>query len=120
MGLGRKLRSAFTPEALSTLDHTMDEVCTELVADGVLSPVNRDADETRTRVARKLLTFSSSGWSAVQIKQLLLRTLRNEHSAARPNRESQAAAFINSASRRGDLPQSAGAYQKALGIQPLR
>ena len=89
MELGRQLRSAFTPEALSTLDHTMDEVCTELLADGLLSPANRDADQTRTRVARKLLTFASSGWSAVQIKQLLLRTLRNEHSAARPKTENR-------------------------------
>ena len=89
MGLGRQLRSAFTPEALSTLDHTMDEVCTELRADGLLSPANRDADQTRTRVARKLITFASSGWSAVQIKQLLLRTLRNEHSAARPKTENR-------------------------------
>jgi len=36
MVLGRQLRSAFTPEALSTFNHTMDEVCTELLADGLL------------------------------------------------------------------------------------
>ena len=50
MGIGRQLRSAFTPEALSTFDHTMDEVCTELLADGSLSPANLDvrsnADES--------------------------------------------------------------------------
>jgi len=31
MVLGRQLRSAFTPEALSTFNHTMDEVCTEVL-----------------------------------------------------------------------------------------
>ena len=62
----------------------MDEVCTELLADGSLSPANLDAGQTRTRVARKLITFASSGWSAIQIKQLLLRTLRNERSPRGP------------------------------------
>ena len=120
MGIGRQLRSAFTPEALSTFDHTMDEVCTELLADGLLSPANRDADQTRTRVARKLITFASSGWSAVQIKQLLLRTLRNEHSAARPKTEVASGRIHKfgwadaAESRRGDLPQSAAPIRKHL------
>jgi hypothetical protein len=60
--------------------HTMDEVWGELLADGILSPSNLDAG--RTRLAQKIITFASSGWSATQIKQLLLRAYRNERSAA--------------------------------------
>jgi hypothetical protein len=56
----------------------MDEVWKELLADDAVSPLKRDAGQMRTRLARKLITFASSGWSPVQIKQLLLRTLRNE------------------------------------------
>jgi hypothetical protein len=83
MGLTRYRRSAFTPDALAAFDHTMDEVWTELLADGLPSPSNFDAGETRARVAQKLIAFASSGWSAIQIEQLILRTLRNERSAAR-------------------------------------
>jgi len=78
MSIVRAQRSAFTPEALSTFDHTMDEVWSELLADEAVSPSKLDAGQIRTRLARKLITFASSGWSAVQIKQLLLRTLRND------------------------------------------
>jgi hypothetical protein len=78
----RAPRSAFTPEALSTFEQTMDEVWKELRADDVVSPLKRDARRTRTRLARKLIAFASSGWSPVQIKQLLLRTLRNERRKA--------------------------------------
>ena len=78
----RPLRSAFTPDALATFDETMEEVWSELLADGVLSPATPGARQTRTRLARKLITCASGGWSAVQIKQLLLRALRNERSAA--------------------------------------
>ena len=74
----RAPRSAFTPEALSTFEQTMDEVWKGLLADDVASPLKRDAGRMRTRLARQLITFASSGWSPVQVKQLLLRTLRNE------------------------------------------
>jgi hypothetical protein len=77
--MAREQRSAFTPEALSTFDHTMDEVWNELLTDEVVLIPNFDAGQMRTRLAQKLITFASSGWSAVQIKQLLLRTLRNDH-----------------------------------------
>jgi len=83
MGLTRYRRSAFSPDALAAFDHTMDEVWTELLADGLLSSSNFDASKTRARVAQKLIEFASSGWSAIQIKQLILRTLRNERLAAR-------------------------------------
>ena len=78
MSMVRAPRSAFTPEALSTFEQTMDEVWEELLADDVVSTLNLDAGQTRTRLAQKLIAFASSGWSAVQIKQLLLRTLRND------------------------------------------
>ena len=78
MTMVRAPRSAFTPEALSTFEQTMDEVWEELLADDAVSTLNLDAGQARTRLAQKLITFASSGWSAVQIKQLLLRTLRND------------------------------------------
>jgi hypothetical protein len=78
MSMVRAPRSAFTPEALSTFEQTMDEVWKELLADDAVSTLTLDAGQMRTRLAQKLITFASSGWSAVQIKQLLLRTLRND------------------------------------------
>jgi hypothetical protein len=78
MGMTRAPRSAFTPEVLSTFEQTMDEVWKELRADGAPSFSNLDVGRMRTKVAQKLIAFASSGWSAVQIKQLLLRALRNE------------------------------------------
>lgn len=82
MGMTRAPRSAFTPEALSTFEQTMDEVLKELRADNAVSPSTLDADQMRTRLARKLISFASSGWSPVQIKQLLLRAIRNERGRA--------------------------------------
>jgi hypothetical protein len=76
-------RSAFAPEALATFDDVMDEVWSELLADGMLAPAGRNINRARERLAVKLMTFASSGWSMSQIKQLLLRTARNERSAAR-------------------------------------
>ena len=78
----RSPRFAFTPEALSTFEQTMDEVWKELLTDDAVSPLKRDARHMRTKLARKLIAFASSGWSSVQIKQLLLRTLRNERRKA--------------------------------------
>ena len=69
MSTTKELRPAFTSEALSTFEHTMDEVLTELLADGVLS--SRDVNETRARLAQKLMRFASSGRSVIQIRQLL-------------------------------------------------
>ena len=60
----------------------MDEVWKELRADDSVSPLKRDARQLRTTLARKLIAFASSGWSPVQIKQLLLRTLRHERRKA--------------------------------------
>ena len=81
MSTTRELQRAFTSEALSSFERAMDDVVTELIADGVLS--NRDVDEARARLARKLMRFASSGRSVIQIRQLLSRTLRNEQSSAR-------------------------------------
>ena len=76
-----EVRSAFTTEALSSFEHAMDDVLTELLAEGVIS--NRDVNEARTRLARKLMKFASSGRTVTQIRQLLSRALRNERSSAR-------------------------------------
>jgi hypothetical protein len=79
-------RPAFTSEALASLERAMDDVLAELLADGVLS--NRDVDEARTRLARKLMRFASSGRTVTQIRQLLSRALRNEQSSARASARS--------------------------------
>jgi hypothetical protein len=79
----RPRRVAFTPETLSTFDHTIDEVWEELLADDILAHSGSDEDQLRARLAQKLINFASSGRSDAQIKQLLLRKFRNEVSAAR-------------------------------------
>src|SRR4029453_161464 len=99
-------RSAFTSEALSTFEHTMDDVLSELLADGVLS--SRDMDQARTRLAQKLMRFASSGRSVTQIRQLLSRAVRNEQSSAR-----------HRSSRRNGKTASSGEMQQR-GNQALR
>lgn len=79
----RPKRAAFTPEALATFDHTMDDVWEQLLADDVFSCLVLDEDLMRARVAQKLITFASSGRTNAQIKQLLLRKFHNEVAAAR-------------------------------------
>jgi len=71
------------PEALSQFYAIFDEVWAQLVADGVAASFN--TGEVRTRLANKVLAFSiPSRWSDIQIKELLVRAIRNE--AARKNR----------------------------------
>jgi len=71
------------PEALSQFYAIFDEVWAQLVADGVAASFN--TGEVRTRLANKVLAFSiPSRWSDIQIKQLLVRAIRNE--MARKNR----------------------------------
>jgi len=60
----------------------MEEVASELVGDGVPAAQVRST-EMRTRLAQRLLGLSRFWWTDTQIKQLLLRTLRNEASASR-------------------------------------
>ena len=75
-------RIAFGPEALSRFTQIIEEVSSELVGDGVPAAQVRSA-EMRTRLARRLLGLARLWWTDTQIKQLLLRTLRNEASASR-------------------------------------
>lgn len=71
-------RCGFSPEALESLDRTIEDVCRELVEDGVAD----DDRALRTRLARKLIAFACHGRGDLQAKQLLLRTFRNEMLAA--------------------------------------
>jgi len=70
-------RCGFSPEALQVLDRTIDEVWSELAADGVA-----DDRALRTRLAQKLIAFACHGRADTQAKELLLRTFRNETLAA--------------------------------------
>jgi hypothetical protein len=74
-----KERIAFGPKALSRFSQIIEEVASELAADGVLPR----STEMRTRLAQKLLGLARFWWTDTQIKQLLLRTLRNQMSASR-------------------------------------
>jgi hypothetical protein len=73
-------RIAFGPKALSRFTQIIEEVAMEVVDDGVLVR----STEMRTRLAQRLFGLARFWWTDTQIKQLLLRTLRNEASASRP------------------------------------
>jgi hypothetical protein len=76
-------RSAFGPETLAQLKPIFDDVWKELVSEGVFETSTFEGS-TRTRLAYKALTFASTDWIEIQMRQLLLRTFRNE--AARRQR----------------------------------
>jgi hypothetical protein len=77
-----KARIAFGPESLSRFTEIIEQVTVDLVDDGVPVELMR-SEEMRTRLAQRLLSFAHSWWTDTQIKQLLLRGLRNEMSASR-------------------------------------
>jgi hypothetical protein len=77
-----KERTAYGPEALSRFRHILDEVSEDLICDGVPAELVR-SDEMRTKLAQRLLGFARFWRTDTQIKQLLLRKLRNEGSASR-------------------------------------
>lgn len=77
-----KARTAFGPEALARLTQILEEVTLDLVGDGV--PVEQArSTEMRTRLAQRLLVLAGFCWTDTQIKQLLLRAMRNELAASR-------------------------------------
>lgn len=77
-----KARTAFGPEALARLTQILEEVTLDLVGDGV--PVEQArSTEMRTRLAQRLLGLAGFCWTDTQIKQLLLRAMRNELAASR-------------------------------------
>ena len=77
-----RTRIAFGPQALSRFTQIIEEVASELVGDGVPAAQVRSA-EMRTMLAQRLLGLARLWWTDTQIKQLLLRALRNEASASR-------------------------------------
>ena len=77
-----RARIAFGPEALSRFDQIIEEVSLNLVDDGLAAELVK-SDEMRRKLAKKLLGFARLWWTDTQIKQLLLRTARNQISASR-------------------------------------
>jgi hypothetical protein len=77
-----RTRIAFGPEALSRFTRIIEEVASELVGDGVPAPQMRSS-QMRIRLAQRLLGLAGCWWTDTQIKQLLLRRLRNEALASR-------------------------------------
>jgi hypothetical protein len=74
-------RIAFGPKALSRFTHIVEEVAVELGDNGVLR-IHRNAH----KAGQKLFGLGRFWWTDTQIKQLLLRALRNEASASRITR----------------------------------
>lgn len=75
-------RIAFGPEALSRFTLILEEVMVDLIGDGVPAALVRSI-EVRTKLSQRLLGFARLWWTDNQIKQLLLRALRNEISAGK-------------------------------------
>ena len=80
-----RTRIAFGPQALSRFTQIIEEVASDLVGDGVPAAQVRST-EMRTRLAQRLLGLARCWWTDTQIKQLLLKALRNEASASRSAR----------------------------------
>jgi hypothetical protein len=76
-----RARTAFGPEALSRFNQIIEEVSLNLVDDGLAAELVK-SDEMRRKLAIRLLGFARLWWTDTQIKQLLLRTLRNQISAS--------------------------------------
>jgi len=76
------VRITFGPKALSRFTNIIKEVAVELGEDGVML----QSTEMRTRLAQRLFGLARFWWTDTQIKQLLLRALRNEASASRVTR----------------------------------
>lgn len=77
-----RARIAFGPQALSRFSQIIEEVSSNLIDDGLSAELVR-SKEARRKLAQRLLDFASHWWTDTQIKQLLLRMLRNEISASR-------------------------------------
>jgi hypothetical protein len=75
-------RRSFNPEALSQIALIVDDVWKELSREGVYD-ASLSLSAGRNYVARKVFQLAQAQWSAIQIKQLLLRALRNEISLRR-------------------------------------
>jgi hypothetical protein len=77
-----KARIAFGPEAMSRFSQIIEEVSLNLIDDGLTAELVR-SDEMRRKLSQRLLGFASGWWTDTQIKQLLLRALRNQISVSR-------------------------------------
>jgi hypothetical protein len=98
-----RARIAFGPEALSRFTQIIEEVTVDLLDDSLPAELMR-SEEMRTRLAQRLLSFAHSWWTDTQIKQLLLRALRNELSATRTY--ATASGFETSATGTNCIPGS--------------
>jgi hypothetical protein len=78
----RSARRSFNPEALSQIAVIVDDVWKELAVEGAYTPSQSSAP-ARSFVARKVFQLAQAQWSATQIKELLLRAVRNEISILR-------------------------------------
>src|SRR5262249_7164994 len=77
-------RTSLGPDELSAIGRIFEDIATELAGDGLTCSGVLDTEQTRARLARKVLALASSRWTDTQIRQLALRACRNE--AARRQR----------------------------------
>ena len=105
-----RARIAFGPEALSRFNLIIEEVSLNLVDDGLAAELVK-SDEMRRKLAKRLLGFARLWWTDTQIKQLLLRTLRNQFSAARQN---QTAAGVETGAENVEQDADTGGRCSAL------
>ena len=81
---GLKIRGSVSAEGLVEVNGQIegDVHCTSLfISDGLTAELVR-SDEMRRKLAQRLLGFARLWWTDTQIKQLLLRTVRNQISVS--------------------------------------
>ena len=74
------IRGSFNPEALRQIAFMVDDVWEELAEEG-LYDASMSLTAARSHVARKVFQIARARWTSTQIRQLLVRALRNEVSS---------------------------------------
>src|SRR5262245_2062722 len=104
-------RTSFGPDELSKVGRIFDDISTELAADGVVCSGILDNDQTRTRLAYKVLALASSHWTEIQIRQLALIACRNEAARKRQRgSEPQLTTALPVSSKRKNNPRGILSY----------
>ena len=80
--MSRDRRNAFTPDTLRRYALLFEEVWEEIVKEELVD--SNDAQRSRTRLAESVFRLARTPWTDIQMRQLLVRGLRNE--AARAQR----------------------------------
>lgn len=85
MSPSRTPRISFTPEALRKYEVLCDDVWDELEKDGLVETYG-DGHICRTQLAKGVFRLAAKSWTDIQMRQLLVRALRNEAARRRYSR----------------------------------